>query len=114
MNELPRAYTRLRSTYPELAGAYDRFGAACAEAGPLDERSRSLIKLGISIGARLEGAVHAHTRKALAAGAQPEELRHAALLAMTTIGFPSAVAVLGWVEETLLESGKLAKKNPTP
>lgn len=103
MEKLPGAYTRLRENHPAIAEAYDRLGSACMEAGPLDAKTRALVKLGISIGGRLEGAVHAHARKALRAGASPDELRHAALLAMTTAGFPSAVAATSWIEEVVAE-----------
>ena len=42
-----------------------------------------------------------NTRKAMAAGASVEEVRHAVLLAMTTTGFPNTIAALSWVEEVL-------------
>jgi len=64
---------------------------------------RRLVKLGIATGAGLEGAVHSHTRRALAEGIAPEEIRHAVLLAMTTVGFPRMMAALSWVND-LLES----------
>jgi 4-carboxymuconolactone decarboxylase len=34
-------------------------------------------------------------------GVTPDEIRHAAVLGITTRGFPAAVAALGWIEETL-------------
>ncbi len=99
--ELPKAYARFKETYRSVWEAYDRLGAAVHEFGPLDEKARELVKLGIAVGARQEGAVHSHTRKALAAGATPDEVRHVALLAIPTIGFPSAMAALTWVEDEL-------------
>jgi AhpD family alkylhydroperoxidase len=48
-------------------------GDAVHRSGPLDEKTRALIKLAISTGARLEGAVHSHTRKAVQTGATKEE-----------------------------------------
>jgi alkylhydroperoxidase/carboxymuconolactone decarboxylase family protein YurZ len=59
------------------------------------------VKLGISTGARLEGAVHSHVRKAIEAGVEPEELRQVALLALPTIGLPSMMAALSWIDETI-------------
>ena len=41
-----------------------------------------------------------NVRRALA-GATPDEIRHVALLAITTTGFPTAIAGLGWIEEGL-------------
>jgi alkylhydroperoxidase/carboxymuconolactone decarboxylase family protein YurZ len=34
------------------------------------------------------------------AGVSPEEIRHAILLTLTTIGFPRAMAALSWVQDT--------------
>jgi alkylhydroperoxidase/carboxymuconolactone decarboxylase family protein YurZ len=41
------------------------------------------------------------TRKALKSGASKDEILHAVLLSLTTTGFPSMIAALGWVEEVL-------------
>jgi 4-carboxymuconolactone decarboxylase len=77
---------------------------AVADAGPLDRKTRELVKIGIAIGAGQEGATHSHVRKALDAGATPDELKHAAMQALTTIGFPNMMRGLAWVEEVLDES----------
>jgi alkylhydroperoxidase/carboxymuconolactone decarboxylase family protein YurZ len=53
----------------------------------------------LAIGARSEGATHSHARQGLEEGLAPEELRQIALLAITTLGFPAAVAGLSWVED---------------
>jgi alkylhydroperoxidase/carboxymuconolactone decarboxylase family protein YurZ len=79
--------------------AYASLGQAAAEAGPLDNRTRRLIKLALAIGARSEGATHSHARQGLEEDLAPEELRQIALLAITTLGFPAAVAGLSWVED---------------
>jgi alkylhydroperoxidase/carboxymuconolactone decarboxylase family protein YurZ len=98
---LPEVYTRFRRTYPQVAEALDRLASAAEGAGPLDAKTQRLVKLGIAIGALAEGAVRSNARRALEAGASPEEVRHVALLAITTRGFPAAIAGLGWVEEVL-------------
>ena len=49
----------------------------------------------------LESGTRAHTRLALDAGATPEEIRHAALLATTTVGFPSMMRAMTWVNDVL-------------
>lgn len=87
--------------YPDIGKAYHELGEAVADAGPLDERTRVLIKLGIAIGAGLEGGAHSQARKALDAGVTPEELRHAALQALTTIGFPSMMKGLALVDDVI-------------
>ncbi|MDR5676453.1 MAG: carboxymuconolactone decarboxylase family protein [Armatimonadota bacterium] len=102
---LPQVYTGFRRRYPQVAEALDRLGAATEAAGPLDAKTQRLVKLGIAIGALAEGAVRSNVRRALEAGATAEEVRHVALLALTTRGFPAAIAGLGWVEEVLGGAG---------
>ncbi len=99
--EFPEAYQTFMEQYPSIWEAYDRLGAAVHEQGPLDKKTRELVKLGLAVGARMEGAVHSHARKALAAGATPDEIRHAVLLAIPTVGFPTMMAALTWVEDEL-------------
>jgi alkylhydroperoxidase/carboxymuconolactone decarboxylase family protein YurZ len=91
-----------QSSYPRIWEAFNELGARCHESGgPLDEKTRRLVKLGIAIAARHEGAVHSAVRHSLAAGVTPEELSHVAILAITTIGWPAAYAALTWIEETI-------------
>ena len=98
---LPNVYTDFRAAYPEVANALDALGAASDDAGPLDDRTQRLIKLAMAVGASAEGAVRSNVRKALDAGAAPEEIRQVGVLAVTTVGFPAAIAGLGWIEEVL-------------
>lgn len=98
---LPNVYLRFREGFPNVANALDGLGEAVDTAGPLDERTARLVKLGLAIGASAEGAVRSNARKAVAAGATPEEIRQVALLAITTCGFPAAIAGAGWVDEVL-------------
>lgn len=105
----PGAFQRFHEDFPGVASAYESLGSEVHRAGPLDEKTRALIKLGISTGARLEGAVHSHTRKALEAGATPAEIRHAVLLALPTLGLPSTIAALTWVDD-VLENRKKRKR----
>lgn len=55
-----------------------------------------------NIGAGLEGAAHSAVRRnALAEGITPEEIRHVAVLAITTLGFPEAMHALAWIGDYL-------------
>jgi len=102
LKELPPSGAgEFATRFPQLWDAYAALGSACAEAGPLDARTRRLVKLGLAIGASSEGAVHSHTRQALEEGASPEELRQVATLAITTLGFPAAMAGLSWINDIL-------------
>jgi len=97
---LPEIYSRFRERFPELSENLDAL-AETANAGPLDERTSRLVKLGIAIGGAAEGAVRSGARRALAAGASPEEILQVAVLAITTRGFPAAVAAFSWIDEVL-------------
>lgn len=101
MSKLPKRYRRFFETFPEVGKAYEAFGAAAGAAGPLSERERMLIKLAISVGGRLEGATKSHAHKALEAGLSPDELRHVAVLAAPTIGFPAMMAGLAAIDDVI-------------
>ncbi len=98
---LPPLYLRIRRRFPDIVEKHEAFAGACHDVGPLDQRIRHLVKLGIAIGASRQGAVASHVRQALEAGATREEIEHAALLAAPTVGFPAAAAALSWIEEVL-------------
>ena len=101
MRKPPARFNAFVEKYPEVGEAYNRLGKAVAAAGPLDGKTRELIKLGASIAAGQEGGTHSHARKALDAGATAEEIRHAALQTLTTIGFPNMMRGMAWVEDVL-------------
>jgi len=100
-DHLPDIYIGFRERFPQVAQAQDRLATEVDAAGPLDERTSRLVKLGIAVGSLSEGAVRSNVRKALAAGATTEEVQHVVLLSLTTRGFPAAVAAWGWVQEVL-------------
>lgn len=101
MSGLPKRFEKFQKDFPEVSKAYELLGNAVHKAGPLNDKTRALIKLAISTGARLEGAVHSHTRKALEAGCSKEEIIQTVLLALPTIGLPSTMAAISWVEDIL-------------
>ncbi len=100
-DELPSGAGEVARAYPDVWNAYAALGKACAEAGPLDGRTIRLVKLALAIGALSEGAVHSHTRRAVAEGVAPELLRQVALLAIPTLGFPQGVKALSWIEDII-------------
>src|SRR4029079_16681285 len=72
-DELPSGAAEIARAYPAIWRAFAGLGKACGEAGPLDRRTIRLVKLALSLGALSEGAVHSHTRRALAQGLSPDE-----------------------------------------
>ncbi|MHB8377694.1 MAG: carboxymuconolactone decarboxylase family protein [Dehalococcoidia bacterium] len=100
-NAIPQPFQDLTRDYPAVAEAYEALGSAAHDAGPLDERTRRLVKLGIAVGGRLEGAVRAQARFARKAGISNAELDHVILLALTTVGLPSAVSARTWIRDEI-------------
>lgn len=98
-NELPAGASRVAESYPEVWESYATLGEACAKAGPLDAKTRRLIKLALALAAGSEGATHSHTRRALAEGIDSAALRHVALLSIPTLGLPAAVKALTWIDD---------------
>jgi 4-carboxymuconolactone decarboxylase len=98
---LPSVYTNFREQHPRVAEALDQLGRATDTASALDDATARLVTLGIAVGALAEGAVRSNARKALVAGVDPEQIRSVALHAISTRGFPAAIAALGWIDQVL-------------
>lgn len=99
---VPKKLKKFEKQYPEVWAAFQALGAACHEkSGPMNEKTRRLVKLGIAIGSQHEGAVHSAARQALKSGARKEEILQAALLAITTVGWPAAYAAMTWIVEEI-------------
>ena len=96
-------YRNLKQQYPDYLDAVEALGTAVRHAGPLDEKVVQLIQLGAAAAIHSEGAVHSHTRRALEAGATPEQIRHTLIALTSTIGFPTVVAAISWAEDVMEE-----------
>lgn len=103
MTPTPKTYQQFQKEYPQVYTAYEKLGEKIAECGPLDQKTRELVKLGMAAGRQAESSVHSHVHRALEAGATPEEIEHALLLGITTIGFPATMAALSWAKEALTD-----------
>lgn len=97
--ELPGIAGEFAGDYEHVWDAYADLGASASGAGPLDEQTKRLVKLALSIGADSEGAVHSHVRRAQEDGIDDAALEHVAILAITTLGFPQAMAALSWIRD---------------
>jgi alkylhydroperoxidase/carboxymuconolactone decarboxylase family protein YurZ len=82
-----------------LWNAFEELSKQCHEGGPLDEKTRRLVKVALAIGAGVEGGTHSAVRHAKETGISNDELKHVAILAITTLGFPSAMRGLSWMED---------------
>lgn len=97
----PKHYSETMAGYPKLSEALESLGVAIRQQGPIDAKTAHLIQLAAAASIRSEGSVHSHAKRALGAGATPEEIRHAVILLVSTIGFPTVAAALSWVDDVL-------------
>lgn len=97
---LPETVESFSASFAPVWQAFQKLGDECHGAGPLDDRVRRLVKVGIAA-AQSGGAVHSAVRHAKAAGIPAEEIRHVIVLSITTIGFPRAMAAMSWADDIL-------------
>src|SRR5215470_20386717 len=88
---------QIRTNNPEIWQAFNNLAQACHNAGPLDEKTRRLVKLAIAVGAGTEGGTHSAVRHASEAGVTAQEMEHVVLLSITSIGLPAAGRALTWI-----------------
>jgi 4-carboxymuconolactone decarboxylase len=97
--KVPPFVADFRTTHADVWEAFNALADKCHNAGPLDEKTRRLVKVALSVGAGLEGGTHSAVRNARHAGITDEELAHVCVLAITTLGFPAAMRALTWVSD---------------
>ena len=98
---LPDVYVDFRCRFPTVATGLDALAREIGTAGPLDPRTARLVKLGMAVASQSQGAVRSNVRKALDAGAEPAEIEHVILLALTTSGLPTVIAAWQWAQDVL-------------
>jgi len=101
MPKMPKQYVTIQKKYKGLIKAVANLGKAAKAAGPLNKKTSELVQIAAAAAVRSEGSVHSHARRALAAGAKPDEVRHAIVLLTSTIGFPAVSAALSWANDVL-------------
>jgi 4-carboxymuconolactone decarboxylase len=97
----PGWYSFIKAKHGKFMEALEQLGETIRQEGPLDEKTSHLIQLAGAAASRSEGSVHSHARRALQAGATPDEIYHAVILLTSTIGFPNTSAALSWVYDVL-------------
>jgi len=101
MTTLPKGYRKFQEKHPQVYAAYEALGKTTAESGPLDEKTRELVKLGMAAARGSESAVKSHAHRAIEAGATPDEIEHAITLGINTLGFPAMMTALSWAWEAM-------------
>jgi 4-carboxymuconolactone decarboxylase len=99
----PKWYSFIKKNHGKFIDSLEQLGETVRQEGPLDQKTSQLIQLAAAAAIRSEGSVHSHVRRALKAGAKPEEIYHTMILLTSTIGFPSTSAALSWVFDLLGE-----------
>ena len=98
---LPKPVERFSTDYADVWQAFTALGDKCHQAGPLDEKTRRLVKIAMCIGAGLEGGTHSAVRNALVSGCSVDEIRHVAVLGTSTVGLPASIRALTWIDDCL-------------
>ena len=106
MSRLPKPYQQFRQDYPDVYKAYENLGEIIAESGPLDIKTRELIKLGMAAATKSESAIHSHTHRALDAGATAAEIEHALMLGINVFGFSTMMTALTWAKQAITNHSK--------
>ena len=89
MKELYQLFVEFKDEFPEIYQRNEALGEYIHQhGGPLDEKTRWLIKVGIAAAHHRQNALGTHIAKARAAGASEEEILHALFLVIPTCGFP--------------------------
>ena len=89
MKDVPEVYAGFADKFPEIVEKNEELGQLIHEnGGPLDDKTRWLIKLGISAASRHQTAVSTHVARARTAGASEEEILHALPPVVPSCGFP--------------------------
>ena len=101
MTQYTNNFTWLLEKFGKVMENHQEFGKALRDAGPINEKDANLIQLGAAAAIKAEGAVHSHVRRALDAGASPDEIYHTIILLASTIGFPAVAAALSWARDII-------------
>jgi 4-carboxymuconolactone decarboxylase len=107
----PAWYNLIKEKHGKFIKALEQLGETARREGPLDEKTTHLVQLAAAAAIRSEGAVHSHLRRAMQAGATPEEIYHTIIMLTSTIGFPNASAAMSWVF-SVLEKKWVGDKGP--
>ncbi len=97
-HNLPSTFRRFATQFPGVVACHENMAKAVDAAGPLDAKTRALIKIGICVGAEMESALRSHVQSARQAGATKPEIEQAILQAMNTCGFHRTVAAWSWAQ----------------
>lgn len=87
---IEKNFKYLMENHREIYEAYEAYGKLVHEnGGPLEDKTRWLVKIALSTSSQYQYALRTHILKALKAGCTKEEIEHVILLSAPTCGFPT-------------------------
>lgn len=90
MNKIKENFNYFTTEHKEIYDAYAHYGKLIHEqGGPLDEKTRALMKIVISSVSGQNYALETHINKAFEVLCTKEEMEHAILLTAPSVGFPN-------------------------
>ncbi len=98
LKEIEELLDRLGKEHPKEIAAFSRFLRETLDTKALTTREKELIALALGIAAGCEWCIYLHTQKALDAGAKPEELIEAGLVAVLMAGGPALMHLIPLVK----------------
>lgn len=101
----PETLVDFEKSFPELWKAYHWLRDACDHEGPLDLKTRELVKVGIETACLRKGGLTAHIHRARKAGASQEEILQTILLATPLVGMPAVLDAFLVAKKALSGSG---------
>ncbi|AHL23539.1 MULTISPECIES: carboxymuconolactone decarboxylase family protein [Thermococcus] len=94
LKEIEELLDRLGKEHPKEIAAFSRFLRETLDNKALTTREKELIALALGIAQGCEWCIYLHTQKALEAGAKPEELIEAGLVAVLMAGGPALMHLI--------------------
>ena len=88
---LREPYHALRKALPEVFRAYGDMHRTAFAAGALDQKSKELIALAISVSKQCDGCIASHAKALARAGATAEEVAEALAVTISMNGGPGTV-----------------------
>ena len=102
MNSIQKNLKYFTDKHGDIYEAYSSYGKAIDEnGGPLEEKTKRLIKVAVSATIQNEYSLTTHIKKALKAGCSLEEIEHTLLLIAPTVGFPAMMKALMSLREEI-------------
>ncbi|WP_209475641.1 carboxymuconolactone decarboxylase family protein [Thermococcus stetteri] len=98
LKEIEELLDKLGKEHPKEISAFSRFLRETLDNKALTTREKELIALALGIAAGCERCIYLHTQKALEAGAKPEELIEAGLVAVLMAGGPALMHLIPLVK----------------